>query len=237
MTPTKKSAANEAHDLFLNSHDGVLSTLSKDVPGYPFGSVVPFCIDRAGNPLVLVAGIAQHTRNMSADPRVSLIAFEREAPDWQAAGRLTLVADAEPVAETDEDTAERYFRYFPEAREYRRTHDFGLWRLVPKRARYIGGFGKIHWFEPADVVPANPFEEADERHMIDHMNKDHVAAMRNYCVRASVELDCRTIPAMVGVDAAGFHLRLGSRLVRFRFPAPVSSPMEVRKVLVEMARS
>lgn len=33
---------------------------------------------------------------------------------------------------------------------------------------------------------------------------------------------------MTGIDAEGFHLRLGARIVRFEFFSPVQSPMEVR---------
>jgi putative heme iron utilization protein len=62
----------DARRLLLAAKAGVLSTLSLDVPGFPFGSVVPYCLDRGGLPLILVADIAQHTRNLLADPRASL---------------------------------------------------------------------------------------------------------------------------------------------------------------------
>jgi putative heme iron utilization protein len=62
----------DARSLLLAAKAGILSTLSLDVPGFPFGSVVPYCLDRGGVPLILIADIAQHTRNLLADPRVSL---------------------------------------------------------------------------------------------------------------------------------------------------------------------
>ena len=65
-----------ARQLFLQQSFGVLSTISLDVPGYPFGSITPYCADRQGYPIIYISYIAQHTRNILADPRVSLTVFE-----------------------------------------------------------------------------------------------------------------------------------------------------------------
>lgn len=51
---------------------GVLSTHSQAHPGYPFGSVVPYCLDNVGFPLLLLSHLAQHTRNLMAEPRCAL---------------------------------------------------------------------------------------------------------------------------------------------------------------------
>ncbi|MGD9602161.1 MAG: HugZ family protein [Gammaproteobacteria bacterium] len=228
-------ASQEARALLLGCYDGVLSTLSVAVPGYPFGSVVPFCLDRQGVPVILIADIAQHTRNIRGDPKVSLIVFDRTASDLQANGRLTLLADAEIVTQ-DEDTSERYYRYFPESRDYHLTHGFQFWRLVPKRIRFIGGFGAIHWLEPGDVITPNPFGPDTERGMVEHMDADHVDAMRRYC-EGLVDADLATcVPRFAGCDGEGFHLRVADRIVRIRFDSPVSTPQQVRSALVALAR-
>ena len=36
----------------------------KAMPGFPFGSVVPYCLDEQGRPLILISRIAQHTHNL-----------------------------------------------------------------------------------------------------------------------------------------------------------------------------
>src|SRR5687768_12394106 len=51
----------EARHLLRRHNLGVLSTHSVEVPGYPFGSVTPYAVDRAGEPLILISSIAQHT--------------------------------------------------------------------------------------------------------------------------------------------------------------------------------
>lgn len=37
------NAIRPARELLLKEYRGVLSTHSKSMPGYPFGSVVPYC--------------------------------------------------------------------------------------------------------------------------------------------------------------------------------------------------
>lgn len=61
-------AATQARELLLKEYRGVLSTHSKSMPGFPFGSVVPYCLDADGNPLILISRIAQHTHNLQKTP-------------------------------------------------------------------------------------------------------------------------------------------------------------------------
>lgn len=236
MNAQVSKPGEEARRLLLACYDGVLSTLSVTVAGYPFGSVVPFCLDRSGAPVILIADIAQHTRNVRHDPRVSLIVFDRGAPDLQANGRLTLLADAAPIADDDTDTPARYYRYFPEARDYHLTHGFQFWRLAPRRLRFIGGFGAIHWLEPAQVISTNPFSAADEAGMVEHMNADHVDAMRRYCAAAGHPLAADSTPRFAGCDDLGFHLQVEGRVLRIPFGTPATTPQDVRRELVALAR-
>ena len=87
------SRHRDARTLLSARKAGVLSTLSAEAEGYPFGSVVPFCLDRLGRPVVLISDIAQHTKNVAADPRVCLTVLAG-GDDVQASARLSLLADA-----------------------------------------------------------------------------------------------------------------------------------------------
>src|ERR1700741_2548752 len=105
----KKESA--ARSLLLQESFGVLSTVSIDLPGYPFGSVTPYCTDRMCRPIIYISHIAQHTKNIVADSRVSLTVVEKGASDdVQAQGRVTCIGDARPVEDGDDDVRERYFR-------------------------------------------------------------------------------------------------------------------------------
>ena len=48
-------AIKHARELLLKEYHGVLSTHSKAMPGFPFGSVVPYCLDAQGRPLLLIS--------------------------------------------------------------------------------------------------------------------------------------------------------------------------------------
>ena len=229
-------AAKHARQLLLKEYRGVLSTHSKAMPGFPFGSAVPYCLGEEGWPLILISRIAQHTKNLQADPRCSLLVAERGAEDVQATGRLTLLAEAvQLTAEAAvEVAAERYYRYFPESRDYHRVHDFDFWVLQPVRWRYIGGFGAIHWLD--QVALANPFAHTGggEGEMLDHMNQDHGAAIAHYVPVAGLPSD--PTARMVGIDSEGFHLSIGQSIHWLAFADSCTSPGTVRQALVAMAQ-
>jgi putative heme iron utilization protein len=228
-------AAKHARELLLKEYQGVLSTHSKAMPGFPFGSVVPYCLDAEGRPLILISRIAQHTHNLQKDARCSLLVGERGAEDVQAAGRLTVLAEARQItdgAEVDA-AATRYYRYFPHAADYHRTHDFDFWRLEPVRARFIGGFGAIHWVD--QLVLANVFAGESEIAMLEHMNSDHANAIAHYVELAG--LPGSPAAEMVGIDAEGFHLRIGQTIHWLPFPTSCNNPGAVRQALVQLARA
>lgn len=233
MSQSINAAAEAARLLVARNHQGIMSTLSEELDGHPFGSVVAFAPDQRGMPNILISSIAEHTRNIKADPRVSLTLTEPGA-DGQALGRVTLVGRALPTDATDEVTS-RYYARFPQAASYHQAHDFAFYRIEVSRVRYIGGFGRIHWLESGDVCRRNPFDVASEQRMIAHMNADHVDAMREYCRMAGVEAGTAT-PRMSAIDAEGFDLMLDKLLVRIPFEAPVATPDEVRKAMVAMVR-
>ncbi len=238
--PTTPAAAlgrhPEARALLHERKAGVLSTLSLAVAGFPFGSVVPYCLDRGGRPLILISDIAQHTRNVLADPRVCLT-VQADGRDVQAEARLGVLARAEPVGDGLEDAAERYYRHFPASRGYHQVHGFAFFRLEPVRFRWIGGFGAIRWIDPSELPLANPFSREQETAIVAHMDEDHADAMRGYCrALAGLEVGDGDSVSMAGIDAEGFDLLAAGRLLRFPFEEPVASPAEARERLVAMAR-
>lgn len=232
---TDRDIAADARALLLGNSSGVLGTISEDVPGYPFGSVVPYCLDRAGVPLIVISRLAQHTKNIQANSHVSLTVVESGPEDVQQAGRISWLGDARPVPASDADSLDRFCRFFPQSGAYVTELDFDLYRISPVKIRYIGGFGKIHWVGDEAMLLPSPFDPEQEAGIIEHMNEDHVDAMVGYCAQAGI--DCGTQqPVMCNVDAEGFHLRLGARIVRFAFPGRAENPGAVRKFLVDMVR-
>ncbi|HML82311.1 MAG: pyridoxamine 5'-phosphate oxidase [Thiomonas sp. 20-64-9] len=235
MADTERALAlgQEARLFVRNHQNGVLSTLSKRLDGFPFGSVSPYVLDHEGHPVILISTLAEHTKNIDADPRVSLIVHPC-AEDMQAAGRVTLVGRAERLPDKAGFGA-RYLRYLPQAESYFAMHDFHFYRLRVEDVRFIGGFGKIHWIRPERYAPpAAPALAAAEEGILAHMNADHAHNLREYCrhVHGVEVLDA----AMVGIDCDGFDVRADGHVLRVNFPEPVLDAEAARAALVELAK-
>ncbi len=140
--------------LMNNERQGVLCTLSLKHDGWPFGSVTPYALSAAGEPIILISGLAEHTRNILADSRVSLFIQDAEAmSNPQAGARLTLMGIATPVTESEiEDATRRYSARFPESQQSFQLGDFRLFKIELKQARFIGGFGEMGWLQRDELV-------------------------------------------------------------------------------------
>jgi putative heme iron utilization protein len=218
---------------FVRAHpNGVLSTLSKRLGGMPFGSIAPFMLDHQGRPVILISTLAEHTKNLDADPRASIIAHPC-ASDAQAAGRVTLVGRASRLEDKDA-LGPRYVRYLPEAEGYFGMHDFFFYRIELEAVRFIGGFGRIHWIAPADFAPPANTLDMSESGILQHMNADHAHNLRAYCAHLH-GVQAQEV-SMVGVDTDGLDVRADGRLLRIDFAAPVHNAGEVRKALVDLAQ-
>ena len=220
--------------LMLRAHRyGVLSTLSKKFDGYPFGSITPYLVDHDGSLLILISTIAEHTKNILHDPRVSLITHDQRDPHIQTQGRVTVVGNAVPEPDR-EQVGLRYLRYFPEAQAYFAMHDFSFYRIRPVAVRFIAGFGKIHWCDIENyIAPPYPLIE-QESDVIIHMNLDHLDALRNYCLHFH-QYETLDV-AMLGIDLDGFDVRADDKVLRFDFAQQVTDAQQARTALVEMAR-
>lgn len=224
---------------------GVLSTLSRKYSGWPFGSVTPYALTDAGAPIIYISEIAEHTRNLRADARVSLIIQDANAArDPQAGARVTLMGYCMPVAAPYlEDTGRRYQQRFPTSAGFSATHDFTLFQINVSSARFIGGFGEIYWLERAEFSATASASSLDplapHAEMIcNHMNEDHADALRLY---AAVFAETPAESArMIHVDSAGFDMIAieegHHKHMRIDFAAPVTTTAEARAALVEMVK-
>lgn len=142
-----------------------LATQSVQMPGYPYATVVPNVLDECHRPLLLISALAEHTKNLLGDTRMSLSLVDPTAANVQTAARLTLLGDAELCVPT-ELLKGRYLRYFPDAEQYLNL-DFMFFRIIPKRLRHIAGVGKMGWLEAEDwgAVPSLSLER--EKSLID----------------------------------------------------------------------
>ena len=128
--------------------------------GAPFVSMVPFALAEDGSAFfVHVSALAAHTRDMLADPRVSLLVVDAESPGAppQALPRLTVVGTAAQLAA---DSPERsrarafYLVRFPDAEPMFDFADFSLFAIRPTSLRWVGGFAQAQSLTPASFAAA-----------------------------------------------------------------------------------
>ena len=232
-----------ARALIQEEQHGVLCTISQKISGYPFGSVTPYAMTGDGEPTILISEIAEHTKNLRADPRVSLFIQESAfLNDTQSGRRITLMGLAQPVAnETVDDARARYLARFPNAEQYFSVHDFTLFKISTQYVRFIGGFGEIYWLEPNEVLinDSNNALSKFASGIMEHMNTDHIDALFLYALAFA---GLKAISAkMIEVDPYGFDMMVehegGSRAVRIKFPQPVTTTDEVRQATIALLKT
>ena len=205
------------HRLWSESFHGLLSTHSIKFQGYPFGSLLPICRDQKGHPLLLISHLAQHTRNLDADPHCSLTLSETGEGDIQQLARLTCLAKAEPVNSTS--AAERYFRYYPESRRYQKELNFNFYRLTTQQFYFIGGFGSARWFDVSRINPPAPFSTSDEAELLYQLNAHQNDLLKRYMDQQGIAPESSPLEA-VGADPLGLDIRQGEHLHRLHFEQP-----------------
>ncbi len=178
----KNKAIKEARTLLRSHEKAMLSTHSFSKSGFPFGSVTTYMTDYQGHPIIYISHLAQHTKNIKQNSKISLLVSQENDQDINAGARLTLLGNAELVSDKEAlDIADKFYLKFPESKSYQSTHDFQFYRLKVEHVRYIGGFGQIYWLNVDDFILPEPQWLASEKAAIEHMNEDHVDAMKVMC--------------------------------------------------------
>ena len=219
--------------VYHSSDFGVLSTISKRLDGIPFGSVVPYSFNELNEPVILVASIAEHTKNIIADSKASITIVQDGDGDAQAKGRIT-VAGTMVKVENDK-VRDKYRRIFPESINYDTVHHFAYYELKTTAIRFIGGFGNINWIDPKDAFELNPFFKEGEKRIVNHMNADHkqdLIAYHKYFNHAESSSDDIS---MVGIDSYGFDIVANKKKFRFAFDSPIATSQEAREKMVSLS--
>jgi hypothetical protein len=147
-----------------------LATHSVQLPGYPYATTIPHVCDPQHRPLLLVSALAEHTKNLLADPRVCLALVDAHAGEVQATARLSLTGDAEQFS-PDPALLARYLRFQPDAEHYLQL-DFIFLRIQPRRIRYIAGLGRMGWIEAADWAALDSLAPAAEAELLARAEAD-----------------------------------------------------------------
>jgi putative heme iron utilization protein len=227
-----------AKKLLREARSGALATLMPD-SGDPYCSLVNVATAVDGAPLMLLSQLAIHTKNLRADPRMSLMLDERNSfkildGDPLQGARVMLMGE---VAEDREPPIRAaYLLRHPEAEQFVSFKDFAFYRMAVNRAHLVAGFGRIVDLPAQDILTdvsnAGALIEA-QAEAIAHMNEDHTEACRLYATKLlgapGGEWRC------AGIDPDGIELQLGGVALRLPFPQRVTAPGPLRAVLKKLA--
>lgn len=240
--------AERARTLLAYSRHAALATVAAEPGGYPFGSLVGHALDEAGRPLLCLSDLAEHTTNLKADPRVSLMvsALAEAGTDPLARARATLIGDLREVPGDERSAAHDLYRAAHPEAFYSGFADFRLYRLEVAAVRYVGGFARMSWvnaehYEAAEADTLFPHAMG----IIDHMNDDHADALVLFA-RVLGARPGTGWARMVGVDRYGFDMHASDMhasdteadeqrtSLRLVFEQPCDTPDSVRTAMVAL---
>jgi putative heme iron utilization protein len=144
----RKDALLEAKTLLKEGEIAVLSTHSNTMKGYPFGSMVQYLFLENGNLALFISDLAQHTKNLVEDDKLSLVVLDKTKLGAANAARITLLGNAKRKdRKASKDIIAEFCAKYRDAEQYAELGDFYIWEIAITRVRFIGGFGQIFWLE------------------------------------------------------------------------------------------
>ena len=105
---------------------------------------------------VHVSRLAWHTQDMLQDPRVALSIAETDdgRPDPFTLMRVSIRGEASQLPADQQELKRLWLARFPEQAVNFELADFSFWRISPRDARFVAGFGRIHNLSAADLRTA-----------------------------------------------------------------------------------
>ena len=234
---TRPSAAEEARTIAASTNTGTLASLT--ATGDPWASFVTYGLLN-GAPVLCVSHLAEHGRNLAADPRASLAIVAPDAgSDPLASGRITLAGVVErPIGEELAAARDAHVGAIPAAKYYIDYSDFSVWVLRVQRVRWVGGYGRMDSASAGDYAAAAPDPiRPNSAGAIEHLNADHGAGLADMA-RALGGYPDADIAVCTGIDRYGLDLKVGTprgeAYTRVGFHRPLSVFDELRSAAADL---
>ena len=209
--------ARLARRLVRSGSKVALSTALAQDQSRPHGSLALAATSMEGEPLLLLSDLAVHTRNLVADPRISLLYDADDGgPEPLAGNRVSVIGTAIPEPRCA--VGERFLRRYPHARRYAALGDFRMYRVVIEAAHLVAGFGAIHWLSATDLVVPDHTELAEaEPQLLESLHAEY----RPWILPGHP--DPQPEWNLIGLDAEGADFRSETGIDRFAFTHPLEN--------------
>ncbi|MFI9503869.1 HugZ family protein [Nocardia sp. NPDC052566] len=237
--PARPSAAEEARTVAAATNTATLASLSAD--GTPWASLVTYGL-LDGQPVLCVSRLAEHGRNLAADPRASVAIVAPDPPADPLAGTRITLAGVMERPDGDEADAARavHLAAVPAAAYYIDYSDFTVWVLRVHRIRWVGGYGRMDSATAEQYAAAapDPIVPGAAR-AITHLNDDHADALLAMAQALGGYPDATTATCE-RADRYGLDLRVttprGVARTRVGYATPLDSPDQLRAATVALTR-
>ncbi|HEY3910616.1 MAG TPA: pyridoxamine 5'-phosphate oxidase family protein [Stellaceae bacterium] len=212
------------------------AALATSLRGAPYASLVLVAADLDASPLLLLSDLAQHSRNIAFEPRVSLlIDGTGRDPEPLAGPRLTVLGRAE--ASVDPRLAARFVARHPSSTAYAGFADFRLYRVAVERGHLVAGFGRIEWLAGGELLLGADTRAlaAAEPSLLAQLNEEHAETVA-LCMRR-LPGHAKSSWRIVGIDPEGIDLRNNQQAARLDFPFRAFAPEAVCAALAQLAQT
>jgi hypothetical protein len=141
-------------ELFLKQRIAHLGTLRD---GAPMVSMTLYLPERDFSAFyVHVSRLAWHTQDMARDPRVALSIAETDdgRADPFTLMRVAVRGEALQIQDKGDELKTRWLERFAQQAINFQLADFSFWKITPRDARFVAGFGRIHNLSLQDLTKA-----------------------------------------------------------------------------------
>ena len=115
---------------------------------WPYGSLVLSCCEHDGSPYVFISELAEHTKAIRMNNKVSIFYENCSFLDDPLTGtRFSMLCKAFDVRKKGERKLllNRFVLRHPESKIYSKFNDFNIFKFSVEKIHVISGFGKIRW--------------------------------------------------------------------------------------------
>ncbi|MDR3516224.1 MAG: pyridoxamine 5'-phosphate oxidase family protein [Azospirillaceae bacterium] len=209
-----------------------LATGQRNAEGWPYPSLTLVALDHDASPLLLISRLADHTQNILQDDRVGLL-FDGTAglAEPLSGPRVTVLGRAR--RSDDPRHRRRFLARHPGSAGYAVFADFAIYRVEIERVHLVGGFGRVRWFDAAQV--------RCDRSLDGDAGGDAEAGLLTAFAEDCPDGASRLAGgagdwALIGLDPEGCDLRGNGQVLRLDFETPVGDVETVRAELTRLLR-
>jgi putative heme iron utilization protein len=245
LSKHEPTSAERARTVLGSNRSATLSVAIGEAPAAPLSFAVPYALDDKGIPIAAMRAGVEKALRLRNDIQVCLSVAETPltAASSGSPGGISVLAVASPIppgSSEIESALSQFVRTQPAEASAVKRGTSTLYRLMPNVILVTSGAGEIARVDIEEYreAAADPLA-AVAPGLVSHLGSDENGSLVLLC-RAYGGAHSTKAAELVGIDQYGMDLLAttakGQETIRIAFSHLVSSPDDVRRELVAMAR-